>query len=325
MSDHKEYETVLYNRFWKYRNTRFKDNADYFDTEYYQTKGSPPVFKKDFKEKKFEENNILMQPGIQESKKEKIIKQIQKRHQWFRSMSSSQALTLSVFGNLKEYGKLNCLSHLKGDNGRPLFMMDSNQKNNCKLEFNVGYLGESNRNPTQVDVFFKGDYRVAVECKLREEEIGSCGSSESGKDQECDGKYRKQNGRSERCVKTENGRKYWEYIPQLFKWQSVIDHDPCPLQDTYQLVRTVLAACITPDGKVDPDNGHTVLVYDEHNPVFQERGKGREAYQKVRDALKDKSLLQSCSWQEIMWSMKADTDLDWLTDELEEKYGFLSG
>ena len=43
--------------------------------------------------------------------------------------------------------------------------------------------------------------------------------------------------------------------------------DSCPLQGTYQLARNVLAACVQPDGTVDANSGHALVIYDDRNPA----------------------------------------------------------
>ena len=93
-----------------------------------------------------------------------------KWHKWYNSMSSSQAH--SIFGNLKVLKRLNVLAEIKGDDGKPIFLRNLEDEKNCKLEYEVEYLGE--RRPTNIDVFFDENYRVAVECKLMEREIGPC-------------------------------------------------------------------------------------------------------------------------------------------------------
>ena len=39
-------------------------------------------------------------------------------------------------------------------------------------------------------------------------------------------------------------------------------------------------------------------------------------------SLKDGSVLQKCTWQEVLQAMRGDPDLSWLTDEIGQKYGF---
>ena len=93
---------------------------------------------------------------------------------------------------------------------------------------------------------------------------------------------------------------YWKYIPEIFNLQNDEDHNPCAVYKNYQLVRNVLAASIRPDGKLYPERGHAVLIYDERNPEFQEGGKRFKAFKDTQAALKDPMLLRKCSWQRIL-------------------------
>ena len=167
-----------------------------------------------------------------------------------------------------------------------------------------------------------------MECKLTESEVGTCSRPRiTEKDpiykrEYCDGRYARQLNRKERCSLTELKIEYWKYIPILFNWTSDIDLDPCPLRDTYQLVRNVLAACVSPDKEVGSESGHAVLLYDERNPAFQSGGKGRREWDTVRKALKNPALLQQCTWQQVMGVMRRDSELSWLTELLQIKYGF---
>ena len=126
------------------------------------------------------------------------------------------------------------------------------------------------------------------------------------------------------CILSGLGIKYWEFIPQLFNdsWSTDITETPCPLRMPYQLVRNILIACVR-DGKADPKNGHAVLLYDQRNPAFQVGGKGRKAFDQVRDGLKDenKNLMQECTWQQIVGAIRKDTEMSWLVAALRDKYG----
>jgi hypothetical protein len=194
----------------------------------------------------------------------------------------------------------------------------------CRLEFEVDYLGEKNGRRTSVDVLFGGDYRVAVECKLGEPEVGSCSRTRLRPDdgQFCDGSYTVQRGRTSRCSLTEVGVRYWNYVPELFNWSAEIDRTPCPLNSTYQLVRNLMAVCVSRSGEFSLGSGHVVLLYDHRNPAFQGNGRGIAVWNEVRAALRKPSLMQKCTWQEIIARLRSDPTLDWLTTGLSHKYGF---
>ena len=86
-------------------------------------------------------------------------------------------------------------------------------------------------------------------------------------------------------------------------------------------MRNILAACVRPDGQVNPDKGHTVLIYDERNPAFREGGDGYKAFIDTKKALHNTALLRRCSWQKIVHYLRSKNDLTWLTSQLSLKYG----
>ncbi len=304
------YNDELLERLQEYRSSAFPDCL-------FETKWSH-VFKEEYAS-----HNILTKPGSSEGERRQVIAgiAIKKRQTWFRSMKSSQALAQSVFANLMVYGKVFCLVGLHGDDGEPLFIRGTANDVQCKLEFEVDYLRELQS--TNVDVFFDGNYRVAVECKLSESEVGTCSRPklDKGNPERCNGSFTFQQGRANRCSLTEIGVEYWTYVPRLFKWPADVDNAACPLADTYQLVRNVLAACVRPSGGLGA--GHAVLLYDERNPAFHEQGKGLRAWTYARNSLKDPTRLQKCSWQQLTKFLREnDRDLAWLADGLHQKYGF---
>jgi hypothetical protein len=159
-----------------------------------------------------------------------------------------------------------------------------------------------------------------------EPEVGSCSrpklkktDSNYAKDL-CDGTYTFQRGRTSRCSLTEIGVGYWKHLPRVFNWPVDADPVPCPLRANYQLVRNLLAVSVTSD-VTSSGNGHVVLVYDKRNPAFQDGGKGYEAYEETRNALREPERLRRCSWQQIACVLRREKRLLWLSDQLEAKYG----
>ena len=330
---YREFRGELVTHFWDFQRKHFQNKEELFERLFdLNNPNRPPVFKREHGD-----YNVLVNETWGDKTKKDIKAMIfdMEKHRWFPSMTSSQALAQSVFGNLTVLGKLNCLASLTGDDGKPLFIRGTYYPGQLKMEHVIMYLGETARK-THVDVFWGGDFQVAVECKLLEREVGSCSrpklreKTPSYSEQYCRGCYTKQMGRDKRCSLTQIGIKYWEHVPWFFSWDPNIDHDPCPLNDTYQLVRNVLAASL----KVSADNedgenaegvdGHAVLIYDERNPEFLKGGKGWLAWEKTKEGLKKgkESLLQKCTWQQIISAMKRDPELSWLVDMLHEKYGF---
>jgi hypothetical protein len=123
-----------------------------------------------------------------------------------------------------------------------------------------------------------------------------------------------------RCPLTELGVKYWQFIPELFKWEVDKDILSCPVNHNYQLVRNILAVCVR-NGCVSPKNGHMVLLYDERNPAFQRKGKGFVSIEEIKNVLYVPELLKTCSWQRVTKLLRDRNELPWLTEHLYLKYG----
>ncbi|MBE0688176.1 MAG: hypothetical protein IH585_19445 [Anaerolineaceae bacterium] len=310
------YKSNLHQRYWTYLQTYHPDWAFFLDPKHPQEKG-PPVFLP-----MFADFNVIAHPEANLDEKERLLEFIPnyEHHKWFRSKNSSQALAQSVFGNLAIYGYIENLSDLLDDEGSLLFSGAQLNTEKFCMEHKVSYLGESQ--PTSLDGYFDGAYRVAIEYKFTESEVGSCSHVQlkPGHPTWCDGRYTLK-GRAHRCPLISTGVKYWGFVPELFDWKNDEDLSPCPLFRNYQLVRNVLAIGVQPDGSVSLDKGHAVLIYDLRNPAFQEGGKGDQEFQKTRSALKNQSMLRKTSWQSITEFMRRNSILPWLTEELEKKYG----
>jgi hypothetical protein len=89
---------------------------------------------------------------------------------------------------------------------------------------------------------------------------------------------------------------------------------------TYQIVRNILAACVRVDGKLYPEGGHAVLLYDERNPAFQNNGAVWNAYEAVKKSLTNDTLLQRYTWQALVTRLRADGETSWLAEGLRIKY-----
>ena len=242
------------------------------------------------------------------------------RHQWFRSFKSSQALTQSVFGALGAFGRLDLLDGVIAECGRPAFLVDTSNAS-LVLEHEVRSLGEPR--PTSVDVFLDArSRRVAVECKLTEREFGVCSWPQlpSDAEQHCDGNYRIQRERSERCALTEIGVRYWTYLPHLFDWAADGDLRPCPFSAVYQLARNALAATVSECG-FDPHSGHVLVVYDARNPEFAAGGEAERQYESAVRACRVPGLIRRLSWQRLADAFTCAPELAYLLGGLEGKYG----
>lgn len=316
-----DYKADLNRRYWEYQKSHFPDWQRFFELPYAQD-GRPPVF---FTREAW--RNVVINPQTSQPEINRLLALIPEpdRHKWFRSMNSSQALAQSVFGNLAIYGLLHCLTELQGDDGENLLGKAQVSSDNFVMEFKVDRLREPR--PTSLDGYISGGYRVAIECKFTEAEVGTCSRPrltprDSNYEHEyCDGNYSRKGVGRERCPLTDIGVLYWCYVPSLFKWQSGSDLFPCPLNRNYQLVRNILAIGVNADGTVSLEDGHVVLIYDERNPAFQERGDGLAAYMETRAALREPTMLRRCSWQRIIQHIRHNGFLPWLTGHLALKYG----
>ncbi len=316
-----DYKADLNRRYWGYQKSQFPTWQDYFERPYVPD-GRPPVFiaRESWR-------NIIINPAASQPEIDELLSLVPagERHKWFRSMNSSQALALSVFGNLAINDSLYYLSAIKDDEGQDLFGKVPISPNNFIMEYKVNYLGEPR--PTSLDAYIAGDYRIAIECKFTEAEVGTCSRprlrplAPNYESEHCNGTYSVQSGRKERCSLTEVGILYWRYVPSLFKWGSHSDLAVCPLNKNYQLVRNILAAGVKPDGTASIHNGHVVLIYDERNPAFQKGGDGLVAFIETQTALQEPAMLRKCSWQRIVQYLREKSVLPWLIEHLALKYG----
>lgn len=357
-TNYKTYHDQLMRRFWTYRERHFSGRDELFDPEHTgrratpeASSSAPPVFLSGKGiDPAIGDNSLLLPAGADDAYAATVVGDRSGRHYRFASMSSSQALARSVFGNIRAAGRLDVLTEVRDEQGRRVFCSPSGVvPTRCKIEVGVGseLLGEPV--PTSLDVRFTTaqgaqPYTIAVECKLTEQEVGKCSMGKGRKRAPiCSGDYLAASPGQPRCVLTREdcGAPYWDAVPALFGWSAECDHKPCPLRDPFQLVRNVLASCMqsgqpqggSPQRTACASAGHAVLVFDASNPEFQSvvavrgltrPGKGWAAFEAVSAALGDKDhLLRRCSWQQICAAIVADGDpaLLWLVDALQEKYG----
>lgn len=317
----KDYKADLIQRYWDYQKNQFSAGHNFFERPFVQD-GRPPVFIR-----KEAWRNVIINPDADDLATRRLLALIPEgeRHRWYGSMNSSQALAQSVFGNLATYDSLHYLSELEDDEGIPLFGKAQISSDNFKMEHKIDYLGEPRR--TSLDGYISGDYRIAIECKFTEQEVGTCSrprlkaTVSNYESEHCNGTYSIQRARRERCSLTEIGVLYWRYVPYLLNCKNDSDYNPCPLNKNYQLVRNILAVGIKPDGTASVNNGHVILIYDERNPAFQQGGNGLLAYISTQSELQEPTMLRKCSWQRIIKHIRERNILSWLTESLTLKYG----
>lgn len=322
VSDYQDYRQELISRFWAYAQSTF-DQQDFDQAA--ASADRPPVFIKGASLK-----NVIVDIRAPDELRQQVFGALlrKQQHRWFRSMNSSQALTQSVFGNLKTYGKLDLLADLRGDDGQPLFVPNPGELVTVCLE-REGFKHLKEHGPTSVDVFIENaGHKIAVECKLTERVFGSCSRPRLTrkyrhyKRDRCDGRFAAQHRGGKRCSLAEPKTNYWHHIPHLFNWPANVDYEKCPFRFTYQLVRNILAACGAENPSTSLPTNRAVLLYDERNPEFQPGGKGMNVWKQVKSALKHPVLLQKCTWQQVMEELRPNRELDWLVRVLSQKYGF---
>ena len=313
------YITELRRGFGDYRKSHFAGRGELFEP---RPEGDAVVFKREFVE------NNLLTPQCSAIDRAQIIGKIPrtKRHTHFGSMQSSQALAQSIFGTLEILNRLPLLSEITAEGGLPAF---ASMLSGTKLAFEqeIRTLGEKPPRTTSIDVWFAGTHRIAVECKLAEPDFGTCSrtrlkpTDREFEEQHCDGNYARQRERIERCSLSEIKVQYWKHLEELFTWRQDIDHRPCPLNKTYQLVRNILAACVNHDGKLDVDSGHALVVYDQRNPTMMSGGICDSQWRTTYQALQARGTLRRISWQSFIRQWPKDEILDSMKTELRAKYG----
>jgi hypothetical protein len=285
---------------------------------------APTVFKSTY-----EQLNVMTPPTATKQQVDAIRSSIGRddRHRWFGSMASSQALCQTVFGTLKAMGQISALQGITAEGGLPAFFESAAEAPSLELEHSLNTLNESR--PTCIDAYFRGARRIAVEVKFAEAEFASCSRPRlTARDRNferdhCNGTLTHQRGRKDRCSLTEQKIRYWNYVPQLFRWSADADAYPCPLAQTYQLVRNLLAVSVRPDGGVDTDNAHVLVIYDNRNPAFAPGGTADTQWHQTVDALRFPKMLRRLSWQHLADHLATQEPLNWLVDGLHIKYGIV--
>ncbi|MBN1936954.1 MAG: hypothetical protein JW934_20000 [Anaerolineae bacterium] len=294
MSTYNDYVRQMKRRFIHYRHTHYPLEYDLFDPR------REHVFKAEFAMCNLVEWDLI----------DFLPKN--RRHTWFSSMTSSQALAVSVFGTLLKRQDLQLLAQILDKDGH-ILLDGFEPAGKPVFDLALGTLNE--RTPTSIDLFWPGkDGHVAIECKLMEREIGTC----SRVPRFCDGKYV-----PGKCWLTQRGMTYWQHIPRVLTWDTQKAQSPCPLAFTYQLVRTLLGAAIDEQGQVK-GRPTAVLVYDTNNPFFTS-GHEAELFKNLKQAVRPPARLARISWQSIAYVLQAHGQYENLLSYLDEKYGIRPG
>ena len=161
------YAGALTAHLWAYQETVFADEEHLFDQKYSHLP-NPPVFTRESADR-----NVIVPDGPAQAAALLKLLPPGKQHRWFRSMKSSQALALSVFGNLKILNRADCLATVQDEDGfGPAFRNGVIGPDDLQLEYDVTSLNEIRA--TSVDLFVSGLAITCVECKLSEVEVGCC-------------------------------------------------------------------------------------------------------------------------------------------------------
>ena len=318
MTTYREYNKTVCRTLWNWAELHLRGKLR--DNNH---QAGPPVLTK-----RFALHNVLVPPDGSNATAIRSYIAEDQRHKWFHSLKSSQALTQSVFGAVRAFDLLHVLRNVSAECGRPAFFEDHHDVT-LDFEYEVDCLGEPK--PTNVDVLLSApEKRVAIECKFTEREFGTCSrprlrpGDETYDEQYCDGNYRLQRERHNRCALTEIGVRYWDYLPRLFSWEKGIDLVPCPFKDVYQLARNALAAVVTEDGILDLTKGHVLVVYDARNPEFRDDGKAERQWRLATASCRVPGLIRRLSWQRLMSILSGAPELTYIVDGVWKKYGLES-
>jgi hypothetical protein len=220
------------------------------------------------------------------------------RRSGFASAASSQALCHSVFGGLNAMEQISALEGIKAEDGRPAFFDRVEDGPGPRLELTVDTLNEPR--PTDIDAYFSGSHRVAVEVKFADSHIDTVLRRHMAHDV-----------------------RYRDYVPRLFHGSVDADAHPHSLASTYQLVRNLVAVGLNADGSLETDNAHVLVLYDDRNPGFAPGGAADRQWQQTLAALRFPQMLRRLSWQHLAGHLAVHQPLEWLVDGLRRKYGII--
>ena len=135
-SRYDNYLAELCGALWEYAEVEFTD--DNLLNKRSRSLNRSPVLKPELADK-----NIVRPKGIRTEAYSSLIQAIpqNKRHKYFHSLRSSQALAQSVFGGLKALGNLEALASLEADDGSLAFSGLS-EIDEVELEHDVQHLGD---------------------------------------------------------------------------------------------------------------------------------------------------------------------------------------
>ena len=148
-----------------------------------------------------------------------------------------------------------------------------------------------------------GESRVAAECTCTEREVGRCsrptvrpGRTVNDERDHGDGSDTRPRGRRTSGSLTETRVCDWQYWRERFDGSADQNTNPCSLDGTDQLARTVLAACVEPDGPVDADGDQARVIDDARHPAFLSGGEAARPWDAATGALVRRPRRRRCLW-----------------------------
>ena len=123
---------------------------------------------------------------------------------------------------------------------------------------------------------------------------------------------------------TETRVRHWQSWPERFDGSEDRTMNPCPLDGTDQLARTVLAACVEPDGPVDADGDQALVIDDARHPAFLPGGEAARPEDAATGAFVRRPRLPRCAWQRLVAHLSHDPDVAWLVNGFAAKDGIES-
>ena len=173
-----------------------------------------------------------------------------------------------------------------------------------------------------------GEPRVTAKCTCTAREVGRCarptvrpGRTVNDERDHGAGSDTRPRGRRTSGSLTETRVRDWQSWPERFDGSEDRTMNPCPLDGTDQLARTVLAACVEPDGPVDADGDQALVIDDAHHPAFLPGGEAERPWAAATGALVRRPRRRRCSWPRLVAHCSHDPDVAWLINGLAAQSG----
>lgn len=215
---------------------------------------------------------------------------------------SSQALTIDVFGCLKNSPILNLLINR---------FFNFGEENTWEVIFEYTDRNALNElTASQIDVFLKGRLvNVFIECKFCETSGGPCSQTKRLKNRsfaQCSGNYELQknpvNNVEAKCSLTGKGIKYWDFASEIFSLSPNEDYYPCPFKgEAYQFMRNI--AFSRAISRLNNLPSYNFLFYfDSTICPFKRKVEKKKQFGILSKIILDRGLIKTFSYQEFIKS-----------------------